>query len=96
MLKQGLEEVLDMQKNDNHKLTLDMAPPTKLGEWISVENGLPNDNKDVLVIDHRGSMAVSVYFTLNGKDYHWEDRDDQVGLGTVTHWMPLPAPPANI
>jgi|SRR6185436_6399604 len=64
-------------------------------KWISVEHGFPSHTDDVLVIDDRGRMAVSCYF--KAKDiYVWEQRDDQIGLGEITHWMPLPKKPEKV
>ena len=62
-------------------------------EWISVKDRLPKDDEDVLVIDDTGRMAVSCYFFSSYGSWLWENRDDQVLLGEVTHWMPLPNPP---
>ena len=63
-------------------------------EWINVNDRLPSNTNDVLVINDDGRMAVSCYFLA--KDiYVWERRDDQIGLGNVTHWMPLPQPPKD-
>ncbi len=61
-------------------------------EWISVKDRHPTNDDDVLIIDDNGRMAVSCYFWAKHM-YVWEQRDDQIGLGNVTHWMPLPKPP---
>ncbi len=63
-------------------------------EWISVEDRVPKNTNDVLVINEEGRMAVSCYF-LSRDMYVWEQRDDQIGLGNVTHWIPLPLPPSD-
>ena len=63
-------------------------------EWISVKDRYPPDSNDVLVIDDSFRMAVSCYFYSGShKEWYWERRDDQIGLGKITHWMPLPSPP---
>lgn len=63
-------------------------------KWISVKDRFPPNTNDVLVFDDRGRMSVSCYFySDHGGMMVWEQRDDQIGLGDVTHWMPLPPPP---
>ncbi len=63
-----------------------------MNEWVSVKDRLPSSTDDVLVIDDSGRMSVSCYF-LSHDMYVWECRDDQIRLGEVTHWMPLPDHP---
>ena len=63
------------------------------GEWISVEEGLPEVDKNVLVITAHGSFKVArcnIY--KNGTVVMWATND---GLGerAITHWMPLPEAP---
>lgn len=62
------------------------------GEWININNRLPHNTNDVLVIDDTCRMHVSCYFFVHDM-WIWEQRDDQLGMGKVTHWMPLPLPP---
>ena len=58
-------------------------------QWISVEDELPEEGKGVLVhlpnLLHPYSLS---YLMSTGK---WAC--EYIGRGTVTHWMPLPAPP---
>lgn len=61
-------------------------------EWISVKERFPSNEDDVLVINDEGRMSVSCYFNC-GYMWMWECRDDQIGLGDITYWMPLPTPP---
>lgn len=63
------------------------------GEWISVEERLPEVDTNVLVITASGSFKVArcnIY--KNGTLVLWATND---GLGerAITHWMPLPEPP---
>ena len=58
------------------------------GEWISVENRLPEERGRYLVYisSKFGSPVIeSTFFTGSG-DYPWLS-------GPVTHWQPLPEPP---
>jgi hypothetical protein len=66
--------------------------------WISVTERLPPDNVDVLVRRSTivGMRTVVAYrcqgndcWTLNDGDY------DDFYDWSVTHWMPLPAPPSD-
>ena len=66
------------------------------GEWISVEDRLPENCQEVLVYRGQHSDLMNVY-TYMGND-SWEDdygywsRTEDEG---ITHWMPLPSPPAE-
>lgn len=70
-----------------------------MGEWICVKDRLPEIGQWVLVFDaadERGYMSV------------WTREEDEDGdcwsdgqgwwqpLAEVTHWMPLPEPPAEV
>jgi len=59
--------------------------------WVSVEDGLPKEGRDVLVTDGFACM-VMIYrkkeFNNYGKIDWWYNED-------VTHWQPLPSPPVN-
>ena len=62
-----------------------------VSEWISVEDRLPEKNKDVLVFERyegisRGwisNLSLSIVWVVYGVD----------DVCHVTHWMPLPNPP---
>lgn len=75
------------------------ACPT-VGEWISVEDGLPEDNVEVLVYaigNNADSVIAMTSYTHNMHGYHIE------GWRTpwqyffyehkITHWMLPPEPP---
>ena len=79
----------------------------KFGEWISVEERLPEvysagDSRDVLVYDSHHDQVFIAYY---GTDW-WDQDSDWRGwtveaprgknaesLHNVTHWQPLPEPP---
>lgn len=55
--------------------------------WIRVEEGLPTPEKYVLTVDDDDLIEVDC---INRSDGEWEN-----GYGDITHWMPLPEPPAK-
>lgn len=71
--------------------------------WISVEDELPpleivseswETSDDVLVYTLSGDMLVSRYeFSKLTKEHYWIFSDHDY---IVTHWMPLPQPPAKL
>lgn len=63
------------------------------GEWISVEERLPEPLERVVAFDSRGNMFTAVYIShMTGKNA-W--CSPLCYCGEVTHWMPLPEPPEN-
>lgn len=61
------------------------------GEWISVEERLPEDQQMVLTIDTEGEMQVCFYKTQWKGVFHMYH--GLVKIFNITHWMPLPEPP---
>lgn len=65
----------------------------KRGEWISVKERLPENGETVLV--YRPTMKTQ-YMT----SYFWyrfcDGAIDIQGNDVITHWMPLPEPPATV
>lgn len=58
-----------------------------MSEWISVKNCLPKLHHDVLLHHVDGTILIGNRFTFG---FLFE------GIyGKVTHWMPLPEPPAK-
>lgn len=79
------------------------CPPTHIDReaWINVENRLPEDEKPVLAYygfyreeDDLGARFIGTltYFS-HDPDPHWQH--ESTGL-FVTHWRPLPEPPAEL
>ena len=63
-------------------------------EWISVEDRLPEETGEYLIIDKSGVMYLAPYSSryraFNATD---EDDGDRWRIKDTTHWMPLPEPP---
>lgn len=59
------------------------------GEWISVEERLPDNGETVLTVDNEGYMIVASWYELGG----WFL--PVCRANPVTHWMPMPEPPVT-
>lgn len=69
-------------------------------EWISVEDRLPEECKNVLCFEGKKIVIAFMEKTEDCGEYvpvFWDwiayDRDDTYDEVCVTHWMPLPEPP---
>lgn len=71
-----------------------------MSEWISVEDGLPDYNYEVLVLKSNGLIVVMSYhapFDFGKRKFHWWAFGKWIDQHSqVTHWMPLPDPPKPI
>ena len=69
-----------------------------MSEWISVSERMPGWNEDILV-SGRDGMAVAYVcggrFEPSGVTPTYDMSVISLDIGTVTHWMPLPAPPST-
>jgi hypothetical protein len=64
-------------------------------QWISVKDMLPKDLETVLAFCKDGSMFVGRH-TSRGRWQIWTAmKSTKIVSRTVTHWMPLPAPPTE-
>ena len=61
--------------------------------WVSVEERLPKSEDAVLVCAGNHVKVIEIAH-LDGKDWRLFDERGNA-LHFVTHWMPLPAPPAK-
>jgi hypothetical protein len=70
--------------------------------WINVEDKLPEENVNVLVCDGGNSgyspaMYVGAHNctidAVGKKTSSWHEAAEYNTIFSVTHWMPLPAPP---
>jgi hypothetical protein len=59
------------------------------GEWISVEERLPDEDRDVLLTD--GQEVVQAWLDEDG----WQVWHTSQNWRGARAWMPLPKPPAN-
>ena len=66
-----------------------MSETTKPG-WISIKERLPKDFDQALVYD--GDKHYPIGSCHKGESGIWYS-DMAYGMGTITHWMPLPEPP---
>ena len=63
------------------------------GEWISVEERLPESSCECLVATNIGGI-YQVYYSHRYKAFNALDTDEaKYAMLTVTHWMPLPDAP---
>lgn len=64
-----------------------------MSEWISVEDRMPEIAVRVDVFS-RGERYANAWYS--GEKYGWEHQQyyGAFHVGEVTHWMPLPDPPA--
>ena len=59
--------------------------------WISVKDELPEACVTVLTTTQHGTQSVGCY-----EDGWWlANSPNLVRMGSITHWMPLPAPPEH-
>lgn len=74
-------------------------------QWISVEDRLPNTDEIVLVLvpgARYQQVALDCWRMQREAPLSWSSATIEIGMGwddhefdEVTHWMPLPAPPAD-
>lgn len=85
----------------NWKGTLVVGDDISLSPWISVEDMLPEQEKDVIILDKRKHIDID-FLTDNGEDgYYWWKSDKAIrcednGIthyNEITHWMPIPELP---
>lgn len=83
-----------------------MAEASDVIGWISVDDALPiirakcYESEAVLVADADEGVTVAIGYCYGrtwGREfeYQWTPIDDRKGCESVTHWQPLPGPPAT-
>lgn len=68
-----------------------------MSEWINVKDRLPENEKFVLVCnaddaEPQDLITISLFFN---KKFFATEHDNNSIYEYVTHWMPLPEPPAK-
>lgn len=61
--------------------------------WISVEEQLPIEDKDVLVADDEGNVYVALFIDFCDFKGFFMNDNERTKVNGVTHWMPRPALP---
>ena len=69
-----------------------VLPEQNMGEWIPVSERLPEDERDVLICNKNGDIALSrgSYSTEVENDFIWYTSGWR--FGKVIAWIPLPEP----
>lgn len=71
-----------------------------MGEWISVNDRLPEQYKYVLAVFSNEEMVVACVFDYDEDVAHWRAQIDMGWESDMdfdpTHWMPLPEPPKEV
>ena len=65
------------------------------GQWRSVEDELPEVDKDVLVGMGCGEFGVAWLSALSNGTCKWYSTDDTLSLDNIKYWMPIPEPPKD-
>lgn len=62
--------------------------------WIPVDERMPPDVEDVIVVSGGGLVFLARY---DCEKYEWfaADLENEKATVVITHWMPLPAPPGR-
>ena len=66
-----------------------------MGEWISVDESLPERGQNVLTVGPKGSIETARFKGICGDcRRYWTWNTNCVK--TITHWMVLPKPPKEV
>jgi len=64
-----------------------------MAEWISVKDGLPEDQRSVLTVNGHGEIRIMGLWRKRGDEWTWVHNGHMMHYNDITHWMPLPEPP---
>jgi hypothetical protein len=65
----------------------------QLPKWVSAEDELPEENKQIISYLAYKGMAVLQY---ENKHFYMQGAFQPLPKEAVTHWMPLPEPPKGV
>ena len=73
----------------------DMPTVPTYGQWVSVKDRLPEEQKEVLIyLPEYDSVEMAALFTIPSMNLReWEQNEGAYMLDEVSYWMPLPEPP---
>lgn len=74
------------------------APTIPAPQWISVEDRLPEEQKEVLIyLPEYDSVEMASLFTIPSMNLReWAQNEDAFMFDEVSYWMPLPEPPKEV
>lgn len=67
-------------------------PHPKKGDWLAIEDFLPDKSGSYLAYGGRDHLGLPVYFIV-GYDAEYQEWEPDYDL--VTHWMPIPPGPTE-
>lgn len=72
-------------------------PTIPAPQWISVEDRLPEEQKEVLIyLPEYDSVEMASLFTIPSMNLReWVQNEDAYMLDEVSYWMPLPTNPKD-
>ena len=75
-----------------------IGPTIPAAQWISVEERLPEEQKEVLIyLPEYDSVEMAALFTIPSMNLReWAQNEDAYMLDEVSYWMPLPEPPKEV
>lgn len=93
-MKQNAVTIADMSNIMRNWVCRQPTVPA-YGQWISVEERLPEERKEVLIyLPEYDSVEMASLFTIPSMNLReWARNEDTYMLDEVSYWMPLPEPP---
>ena len=85
MLDNGLEAIEQLEKTVEDQVERIAIMEAEMQGWISVDEKLPDEYTNVLVVADGKVLFCQMWVYGNGEKHFT--------LSGVTHWMPLPKPP---
>lgn len=92
LLSRSANTIEDLQNR------LNLWRQDKISKWVSVEERLPEESGNYLVVLDRGEPEVhEAVFYMYKDTPNWRDPvEEYEKYKFVTHWMPLPEPPGQL